>query len=226
MILNINKSAGITSHDVVNRVRKITGERKVGHGGTLDPFATGVLVIGVGRESTKKLGSLLKDTEKEYEATIELGKTSTTGDPEGEIQKSANEPTAKSISLEKIEQVLANFRGEISQTPPIYSALKIKGVPSYKLARKGLIPKLEKRKVRIDQLEIVKYHPPELQIRATVSSGTYIRSLAQDIGKELGVGGYLVKLKRTRVGDYRLMDSVTLEGLQKQFEKSSSKANE
>lgn len=214
MILNVHKPAGMTSHDVVDEVRKITGEKKVGHGGTLDPFATGVLVVAVGRESTKKLGTILKDTDKEYEATVELGKTSTTGDPEGEIKKSAGEMSAKSIPIEKISEVLASFQGEISQRPSIYSALKIKGVPAYKLARKGLLPKLEKRNINIKSLEIVKYHPPLLQVKAVVSSGTYIRTLAEDIGHKLGVGGYLTKLKRTRVGDYKLEDSKTLEELQ------------
>ncbi|PIR98227.1 MAG: tRNA pseudouridine(55) synthase TruB [Candidatus Colwellbacteria bacterium CG10_big_fil_rev_8_21_14_0_10_42_22] len=226
MILNINKPAGITSHDVVDRVRKITGVRKVGHGGTLDPFATGVLVVGVGRESTKKLGEISRGTVKEYEATIELGKTSTTGDPEGKIINTANEATVSAIGLQRVEEVLVGFLGETSQTPPIYSALKIKGVPAYKLARKGLIPKLEKRDIKIDALEIVKHHPPFLQIRVAVSSGTYIRSLAGDIGKALGVGGYLKKLKRTRVGEYTVDQSQNLADLQKEFVKSSSKLNE
>ncbi len=213
MILNINKPAGITSHDVVNRVRQATGERRVGHGGTLDPFATGVLVVAVGGESTKKLGQILKSVDKEYEATIELGKTSTTGDPEGEIKKTASEPAIGLISLERIERVLAQFQGETTQIPPIYSALKINGRPAYKLARLGLIPKMPGRKIRIEALEVIKYHPPILQVRVVVSSGAYIRSLAEDIGKKLGVGGYLKKLKRTRVGEFKIESSIGIDDL-------------
>ena len=215
MILNINKPAGITSHDVVNRVRRITGEKKVGHGGTLDPFATGVLVVAVGRESTKKLAPILKEATKEYEATVELGKTSTTGDPEGKIEKTSGMHRAQSFPLSRIEEVVSKFRGEIVQTPPAHSAIKIGGIRAYKLARRGIFPTLERRPIKIDALEIVKYHPPLLQIRATVSSGTYIRKLAEDIGQALGVGGYLIKLKRTRVGEYKLADSVSLESLEK-----------
>jgi len=223
VILNINKPAGITSHDVVNRVRRITGEKRVGHGGTLDPFATGVLVVAVGRESTKKLAPLLKDVTKEYEATMELGKTSTTGDPEGKIEKTSGIHRVRTLPLSEIEEVFSKFRGEIVQTPPAHSAIKIGGIRAYKLARRGILPVLEKRPIKIDALEIVKYHPPLLQIRAVVSSGTYIRKLAEDIGQALGVGGYLIKLKRTRVGEYRLEDSVNLESLEK---KANNSVNE
>lgn len=223
MILNINKPAGITSHDVIDRVRRITGKKRVGHGGTLDPFATGVLVVAVGRESTKKLTPLLKDATKEYEATIELGKTSTTGDPEGQIEKTAGIHRVQTLPLSEIEQIISKFRGETAQTPPAYSAIKIRGIRAYKLARRGILPVLEKRPIKIDALEIVKYHPPLLQIRAVVSSGTYIRKLAEDIGQALGVGGYLAKLKRTRVGEYRLEDSISLESLEK---KANNSVNE
>lgn len=215
MILNIDKPAGITSHDVVGRVRRITGEKRVGHGGTLDPFATGVLVVAIGRDSTKKLTPILKGTTKEYEATIELGKTSTTGDPEGKIEKTSGIHRVQSLPLSRVEEAINKFRGEVSQTPPAYSAVRIGGIRAYKLARRGIFPKLERRQIKIDMLEIVKYHPPLLQIRVSVSSGTYIRKLAEDIGKELGTGGYLTKLKRTRVGNYTLADSQTLEDLEK-----------
>jgi tRNA pseudouridine55 synthase len=215
MILNIDKPAGITSHDVVGRVRHITGEKRVGHGGTLDPFATGVLIIAIGRESTKKLAHILKGVTKEYEATIELGKTSTTGDPEGRIEKTSGIHTVQSLPLSKIEEAIDKFRGETIQSPPAYSAIKVGGVRAYQLARRGIFPTLKKRQIKIDLLEIIKYHPPMLQIKASVSSGTYIRKLAEDIGKELGTGGYLIKLKRTRVGDYKLTDSQTLGDLEK-----------
>lgn len=214
MILNLSKPAGITSHDAVNKVRHLTGKAKVGHGGTLDPFAKGVLVIGVGRESTKKLHQILKDTDKEYLATLELGKTSTTGDPEGEIKVSANNETLTSLTDESIKNVLKDFTGEIKQTPPIWSAIKINGVPAYKLARRGITPTLAPKKVLIRELELVEFMPPLVKIRAVVSSGTYIRSLAEDIGKNLGVGAYLKELVRTRVGEYTLAQSRTLEELE------------
>lgn len=214
MLLNINKPAGITSHDVVDMVRKITGERRVGHAGTLDPFATGVLVVGVGRESTKKLGDISKNSEKEYAAIIELGKTSTTGDPEGDIVQSSKSKV-KNLRRGGIEQALKKFKGEIEQAPPVYSAVKIKGVPAYKLARRGKEVALPKRKVKIFNLELLDFTPPLIKIRIVCSAGTYIRSLAEDIGKGLGVGAYAKELTRTRVGDFKIEDSKTVEELSK-----------
>ena len=214
MILNIKKPKGISSHGVVGRIRKITGEKRVGHGGTLDPFAEGVLVIGVGRESTKKLGEILKGTDKEYLATIELGRTSTTGDSEGELHAVVDEETVSEIKREEIEQTLAKFRGEIEQTPPLYSALKIQGQPAYRLARAGKRFVLPKRKVKIKELEILGFAPPLLKLKIAVSSGTYIRSLAEDIGKDLRVGAYLKELLRTRVGQFKVEESKTLEELE------------
>ena len=214
MILNIKKPKGISSHGVVQKIRKITGEKRVGHGGTLDPFAEGVLVIGVGRESTKKLGEILKGTDKEYLATIELGRTSTTGDSEGELHAVVDEETVSEIKREEIEQTLAKFRGEIEQTPPLYSALKIQGQPAYRLARAGKNFVLPKRKVKIKELEILGFAPPLLKLKIAVSSGTYIRSLAEDIGKDLRVGAYLKELLRTRVGQFKVEESKTLEELE------------
>ena len=214
MILNIKKPKGISSHGVVGRIRKITGEKRVGHGGTLDPFAEGVLVIGVGRESTKKLGEILKGTDKEYLATIELGRTSTTGDSEGELHAVVDEETVSEIKREEIEQTLAKFRGEIEQTPPLYSALKIQGQPAYRLARAGKNFVLPKRKVKIKELEILGFAPPLLKLKIAVSSGTYIRSLAEDIGKDLRVGAYLKELLRTRVGQFKIEESKTLDELE------------
>ena len=214
MILNIKKPKGISSHGVVQKIRKITGEKRVGHGGTLDPFAEGVLVIGVGRESTKKLGEILKGTDKEYLATIELGRTSTTGDSEGELHAVVDEETVSEIKREEIEQTLAKFRGEIEQTPPLYSALKIQGQPAYRLARAGKNFVLPKRKVKIKELEILGFAPPLLKLKIAVSSGTYIRSLAEDIGKDMRVGAYLKELLRTRVGQFKVEESKTLEELE------------
>jgi len=214
VILNIKKPKGISSHGVVGRIRKITGEKRVGHGGTLDPFAEGVLVIGVGRESTRKLGEILKGTDKEYLATIELGRTSTTGDSEGELHAVVDEETVSEIKREEIEQTLAKFRGEIEQTPPLYSALKIQGQPAYRLARAGKNFVLPKRKVKIKELEILGFAPPLLKLKIAVSSGTYIRSLAEDIGKDLRVGAYLKELLRTRVGQFKIEESKTLDELE------------
>jgi len=218
MIIGINKPEGMTSHDVVGRVRKITNEKRVGHGGTLDPLASGVLVIGITRESTKKLSEILKNTDKEYIAVLELGKTSTTDDREGEITISKNISELKNIKIERIEKTLEKFKGEIEQTPPIYSAIKIKGTPAYKLARRGEEVSIEKREIFIKNLEIIEYSPPLLTIKVLVSSGTYIRSLARDIGDSLGVGAYLKELTRTRVGKFTLEDCKTLE----QFEKDKT----
>ena len=214
MILNLYKPLGLTSHDVVNQVRKITGERKVGHGGTLDPLAEGVLVIGVGRESTKQLKSILEDTDKEYEATIEFGKISSTDDSEGDITDTKAD--LSKLTLEDIETVLKKFVGTIEQVPPIYSAIKVKGQRAYKLARSNKPILLSPRKVNIKTIELLEYNPPELKFITTVSSGTYVRSLARDIGASLNVGGYLKTLRRTRVGRFFIGDSLTLEDLPQQ----------
>lgn len=211
MILNINKPEGMTSHDVVDEIRKITKEQRVGHAGTLDPFATGVLVIGVGREDTKKLGEITKNTEKEYIATLELGKRSTTGDPEGIIKPAGNNLVRPSYpQLGQTKKILKSFEGETEQIPPSYSAIKVKGVPAYKLARRGKNVVLPSRKVQIYKIEVLKYSPPLLKIQVVCSAGTYIRSLAKDIGEKLGIGAYLTQLKRTRVGNFRIEDSTPL----------------
>ena len=219
MLLNINKPAGITSHDVVDEVRKITGERRVGHAGTLDPFTTGVLVIGVGRESTKKLGNISKNSEKEYIAILKLGKISSTGDPEGIIENFSGRRSSLRMcdvpKLRVIERVLEGFKGKIKQRPPKFSAIKIKGEPAYKKARRGEDFEIPEREVEIKEIEIMKYiSPPHLKIRVVCGSGTYIRSLARDIGEKLGVGAYLTELTRTRVGDYKIENSKTLEELE------------
>ena len=219
MLINLRKPSGITSHDAVNKIRSLTGEARVGHGGTLDPFAEGVLIIGVGRESTKKLHQILKGTDKEYVATLRLGQVSTTYDPEGEIKNTANDEEIKSLTDEKIKKTLQDFTGEIEQTPPSYSALKIKGTPAYKLARQGQTPDLPKRTVTIKELELLEFNPPLVKIRTVVSSGTYIRTLAEDIGKTLGVGAYLKELVRTRVGKFRIEESKTLEELNQEYAK-------
>lgn len=197
-IFAIHKPPGKTSHDVVDAVRRRTGIRKVGHAGTLDPFARGVLIVGVGREATRQLGRLAK-LEKEYIARMKLGWTSTTDDVEGEKQEVQ---VSQLPSRDEIEAVLKTFQGEITQIPPRYSAIKISGQPAYKRVRNGEEVEIPERTVRIHELDILDYKWPYLTIRTVTSSGTYIRALARDIGAKLNVGAYLETLERTRVGDY------------------------
>lgn len=230
-ILLVDKPSGFTSHDVVAIVRGILRKAasqqstvnsqklstndsrlptplpkvKVGHTGTLDPMATGLLILVLG-SYTKRAGDFSK-LDKVYEAELTLGATSTTGDKEGQItQKSDKKPT-----LQQIKQVLSQFKGKIQQTPHIYSAIKVDGKRAYKMARAGQEVKLEPREITIYQLLITNYQYPKLCITARVSSGTYIRSLAEDIGKNLGTGAYLSALRRTEVGRFKLENAQKLE---------------
>lgn len=198
-IIPVYKPKGPTSYDIVAKVKKITGEKKIGHAGTLDPMASGVLVIGIGRESTKKLKDIVGQ-EKEYLATIHLGATSTTDDAEGLISSQPCHPELVSGSM--IKKIIQHFIGKIQQTPPAYSAIKIKGQRAYKLARRGEKPELKARTVEIKDIELISYKWPRLKIKVITGPGVYIRSLARDIGAELKVGGYLEKLERTRVGKF------------------------
>ena len=209
-IFAVYKPKGPTSHDIINKLRRETGIKKIGHAGTLDPLASGVLVVGVGREATKKLGSIVKK-EKEYLAKIRLGMGSSTDDEEGE--KTEFE-VVEIPTIAKIKKAVSKFKSEILQIPPIYSALKIKGTPAYKLARKGQTPKLKPRKALIKEIEILKYEWPFLEIRIVTGPGVYIRALARDIGEELKVGGYLAELERTRVGSYSIVKSEALDKTQ------------
>ncbi len=206
-IFAIYKSKGPTSHDVVDEVRKITGEKRVGHAGTLDPLASGVLVIGVGREATKKLSEIVKK-EKEYLAIIRLGITSATDDEEGDKKVTSNK---QQVTRDDIEEAVKSFKGVIQQTPPVYSAVKVKGQEAYKRTRRGEEVKLEPREIEIKKIEIIDYNWPFLKLRVITGPGVYIRSLARDIGAKLKVGGYLAELERTRVGKYTKDQAVTLE---------------
>jgi len=202
-IIYVDKPAGMTSFGVVARVRRVLSERegkkiKVGHTGTLDPFATGLLILMAGK-ATKKAMEYTK-LDKVYEACICLGKFSTTGDPEGEI----SETGAALPSLSEIEAILPQFTGKIRQRPPIFSAIKINGQRAYNLARKGKEPEMPEREVEIYSLDILSYEAPFLRIRTHVSSGTYIRSLAEDMGKMLGCGAYLTELRRTQISKYKI----------------------
>src|SRR3989344_6005579 len=211
-IFAVNKPKGITSHDVVDQVRRLTGVKRVGHGGTLDPLASGVLVIAVGRENTKQLDKYVKG-EKEYLAKIRLGFHSTTDDEEGEKTSVVVDqiPTSKDVDM-----VVKYFIGNITQIPPIYSAIKLSGTPAYKIARRREnnskldLPILKARKVLIKDIEILKYEYPILELRVTTSPGVYIRALARDIGEKLKIGSYLQELTRTKVGKFRLKNCIEI----------------
>jgi tRNA pseudouridine55 synthase len=211
----VDKPAGMTSHDVVSRCRRIFGTRKVGHAGTLDPMATGVLVVGIER-ATKILG-LLTATSKSYTATIRLGRTTTTDDAEGEVLQDI--PAAHIID-EAILAGIAPLRGDISQRPSSVSAIKIGGKRAYQLARDGEQVELAARPVRVDRFEVTAIRRDgafvDLDVEVDCSSGTYIRALARDLGAALGVGGHLTALRRTRVGGYGLDHARTLDQLTEQ----------
>ncbi len=210
-IISVNKPIGPTSNDVVQQVKKITGVKRVGHAGTLDPLASGVLVVGVGREATRQLSTVVQK-EKEYIAMVRLGEYSTTDDQEGDKE----EIEINSIPSEnEVLQAIKHFCGNIKQTPPIYSAVNIKGRVAYKYARKGQKVEIKPRTVKIEQIELLSYRWPDLKLRVVTGPGVYIRSLARDIGKTLEVGGYLKSLERTRVGNYTLADSFNIDKLKK-----------
>ena len=212
-MLLINKPPGPTSHDIVDMVRKKTGVSRVGHTGTLDPFAQGLLIVLVGREETKRQQEFLK-LNKEYVATMRLGKESDTGDKMGAIQLTL-QADATVLHEKTVREALKKFTGTQQQIPPAYSAIKVGGKKAYELARRGEDVRLSPREITVYELELVEYAWPMLTIRARVSSGTYIRALAQDIGRALGTGAYLEKLVRTQIGTYMLRDAKNIDDLQK-----------
>lgn len=216
--LNLNKSAGFTSHDCVAKIRRILNTKKVGHGGTLDPAATGVLPIAIGK-ATRLLQFL--PSRKAYEAKIRFGITTNTDDLEGEI---INSQSASDLTLAEIKACLPQFIGSIEQIPPNYSAIKKEGKKLYELARKGEIIEVPKRQVEIYQIDVLSWDSgefPELKLALICGSGTYIRAIARDLGKILKVGGTLAGLKRTLSCGMELKDSLTLEEVEKQQEKGN-----
>jgi tRNA pseudouridine55 synthase len=219
-IYPINKPKGPTSHDMIDKIRRVTGIRKVGHAGTLDPLASGVLVVGVTREGTKKMHVLVKN-EKEYIASIKLGVTSNTDDEEGK-KTITLKPDQDEPNEDKVKEALQKFLGHIKQIPPIYSAIKVKGKAAYKYAREGKELKLEPRDAEIKEIELLEYTWPIVRVRFVTGSGVYIRSLARDIGQELTTGGYLTDLLRTRVGEFSLDQALTIEEFAKVWETESS----
>jgi tRNA pseudouridine55 synthase len=218
----VDKPAGLTSHDVVARIRRLAGTRKVGHAGTLDPMATGVLVVGV-EKATRLLGYLTA-TEKQYDATIRLGQSTSTDDAEGEIAGGApaTHVSAAALTKDVLAKAVAALTGEIQQVPPKVSAIKVGGQRAYKLTRAGAAPELRARPVTVYEFTVNAVNPAGdvLDVDATVrcSSGTYIRALARDLGAALGVGGHLTRLRRTRVGGYALEAARTLDQLAERFE--------
>jgi tRNA pseudouridine55 synthase len=215
----VDKPGGMTSHDVVARIRRLAGTRRVGHAGTLDPMATGVLVVGV-EKATRLLGYLTL-TEKQYDATIRLGQSTGTDDAEGELTGGAS---AAHITDEALGQAVKGLTGEIQQVPPAVSAIKVDGQRAYRLTRAGAAPELKPRPVTVYEFTVTAIRPAGdddlLDVDATVrcSSGTYIRALARDLGQQLGTGGHLTRLRRTRVGGYGLDTARTLDQLAERFE--------
>jgi tRNA pseudouridine55 synthase len=215
----VDKPGGLTSHDVVARIRRLAGTRRVGHAGTLDPMATGVLVVGV-EKATRLLGYLTL-TQKQYDATIRLGQSTSTDDAEGELTITA---PASGLTPETINKAIAELTGEIQQVPPAVSAIKVDGQRAYKLTRAGAAPELKPRPVTVYEFTVTAIRPAgdgDLKdVDATVrcSSGTYIRALARDLGDKLGTGGHLTALRRTRVGEYGLEAAKTLDQLAERFE--------
>ena len=215
----VDKPGGMTSHDVVARIRRLAGTRRVGHAGTLDPMATGVLVVGV-EKATRLLGYLTL-TEKQYDATIRLGQSTSTDDAEGEITFTAS---AKDVSAEALAAAVTRLTGEIAQVPPAVSAIKVDGQRAYRLTRAGAAPELKPRPVTVYEFTVTAIRPAGdgdlLDVDATVrcSSGTYIRALARDLGTQFGTGGHLTRLRRTRVGGYGLEAAKTLDQLAERFE--------
>ncbi len=208
-ILNINKPRGLTSHDVVDKIREISGVRKVGHAGTLDPIATGVLVICLGKAT--RLVNFIMQSPKTYRATLRLGISTNTHDAEGEIIREA----PVNVSLEELKEALKSFVGSIEQIPPLFSAIKIAGKRLYELAREGKEVTPPPRKVEIYRLEVVEWNRPFLTIEVECSPGTYIRALARDLGEKLGCGAHVTELTRLRSGRFNLEDAVTLEELER-----------
>ena len=228
----VDKPGGLTSHDVVARIRRLAGTRRVGHAGTLDPMATGVLVVGV-EKATRLLGYLAL-TEKQYDATIRLGQSTSTDDAEGEVTFTASAKdvspetvapatvTPETVTPETLAAAIAGLTGEIQQVPPAVSAIKVDGQRAYKLTRAGAAPELKPRPVTVYEFTVTAIRPAGdmLDVDATVrcSSGTYIRALARDLGAALGTGGHLTALRRTRVGGYGLAAARTLDQLAERFE--------
>lgn len=208
LVINLDKPKGVTSQEAVTSVKRLLSVKKAGHTGTLDPIATGVLLVCL-NEATK-IARFLMGLDKEYIARIKLGEKTDTLDSEGKVIERVN---GFSLTRDDIVRVIKRFQGEIEQTPPMYSAIKKKGKPLYKLARKGIIIEREKRLVKINRIDLLSLDLPFSDIRVHCSKGTYIRTLCSDIGDALGVGGHVVELRRIAIGNFSVSDSITFEEL-------------
>ncbi|MBI2966109.1 MAG: tRNA pseudouridine(55) synthase TruB [Chloroflexi bacterium] len=208
--LNINKGPGLTSTDVVRRVKRLTGQRKVGHGGTLDPDATGVLPVCLGI-ATRFVEAII-DGGKSYSVTVRLGAATDTYDASGQVTR---ESDASHITRADVEAVLGRFRGRIEQVPPMYSALKLGGRPLYEIARAGGTVERAPRRVDVHRLELVQWSPPDFQVEVDCGRGFYARSLANDIGEELQNAAHMLTLERRRAGPFRIEDAITLDALER-----------
>ncbi len=204
--LIIDKPSGITSHDVVSFIRKKFKMRRVGHAGTLDPLATGVLVVLLGNAT--KLFDKFSSFDKAYEATLKLGMTTDTADIEGKV---LSQSPFEEITKKQVEDAFGQFMGDIEQIPPMVSAIKVKGKRLYKLARQGIEIAREPRKIKIHSLRLIQFSLPEIQFELECSKGTYVRKLAEDVGKVLGCGGCISQIKRTRIGNFAIEEAVKLE---------------
>ena len=212
-VLVIDKPIGLTSHDVVQIIRRGTGIRRAGHTGTLDPRASGVLVVLLG--PAVRLSEYVSASDKRYQTTIRLGSSTDTYDAEGVV---TSESSSTHVTEEKFDEILQTYVGEIEQVPPPYSAVKVKGRKAYEMARKGEQVELKPRKIQVFSLDILEWDPPEVVVDAYCSSGTYIRSLANDLGESLGTGAYLIGLRRTKSGRFTLRESVPLRSLKEAFQ--------
>lgn len=213
-VLVVDKPVGMSSHDVVQVIRRGTGIRRAGHTGTLDPRASGVLVVLIG--PAVRLSEFVSASDKRYQATIRLGSTTETYDAEGEV--TVTSASIEEITEERFSDVLQNYVGEIEQVPPPYSAVKVKGRKAYEMARKGEEVILEPRTINVFSLEVLEWMPPEVVIDVYCSSGTYVRSLANDLGQELGCGAHLIGLRRTKSGRFTLRDAIPLRRVQEAFD--------
>lgn len=215
-ILIVDKPQGWTSHDVVNKARRVLQEKRIGHTGTLDPLATGVLVLCVGRAT--RIARYLEADDKEYTAVLRLGITTDTQDADGQPLETRAYPAP---ARDALETVIRRFQGEIQQVPPAYSALKVKGVPSYRLARAGAKHRHRERTVTIYAIDLLQYEDPEVRIRVHCSKGTYIRTLCADIGEQLGAGAHVTALNRERSGRFRIGQALSIEELERLVATSS-----
>lgn len=215
--LLVNKQSGWTSLDVVAKLRGILHIEKIGHAGTLDPFATGLLIVGVGREATKRLEEF-KNLEKEYEVELRFGFTSTTYDCDGIISPQADAPP---ITRAQFATALQKYIGTFAQIPPMHSARKVNGVRLHKLARQGIVVDRPPTNVTITSINIIDFSPTQARLRVVCSPGTYIRSLVHDLGQDLGVGAYATALTRTRIGKYKVTKAKTLQEIYLQQAKFS-----